>query len=76
MRFLVIYARKSTLNAHDDVSKEATCRSNFDLSLHLHPYFVYASPYGKTGWMPRPQDYKTVLMLSSAEHKIYPAHKC
>ena len=24
----------------------------------------------------RPQDYKTFSMLNSAEHEIYPAHKC
>ena len=24
----------------------------------------------------RPQGYKTFFMLNSAEHKIYPAHKC
>ena len=29
MRFLVIYAQKSTLNAHDDISREATYRSKF-----------------------------------------------
>ena len=25
---------------------------------------------------PRPRGYKTLFMLNSAEHEIYPAHKC
>ena len=27
-------------------------------------------------FQPRPRGYKTFFMLNSAEHEIYPAHKC
>ena len=37
-----MYAQKPTLNAYADVSSGP----NFGLSLHLHPYFVYASSEG------------------------------
>ena len=42
--------QKPPLNAHSDVSSRAR-GLNFGLSLHLHPYFVYASSEdsGETG---------------------------
>ena len=38
-------AQKPHLNAHADITSGAR-DLNFDLSLHLHPYFVYASSKG------------------------------
>ena len=37
----IAYAQKPSLNAHVDVSRSARCLE-LRLSLHLHPYFVYA----------------------------------
>ena len=47
-------------------------------SLHLCPCLVYASSEGsgETSYMTWPRVYKTFSMLNSAEHEIYPAHKC
>ena len=42
---LIVYAQKPHLNAHAEVSSGAR-GLNFVLSLHLHPYFVYASGEG------------------------------
>ena len=39
------YAQKPPINAHADISSEVTCLT-FGLSLHLHPYFLYASREG------------------------------
>ena len=42
---LIAYAQKPHLNAHAEVSSGAR-GLNFDLSLHLYPYFAYASGEG------------------------------
>ena len=39
---IIPFAQMSLINANADVSSEAR-DLNFDLSFHLHPYFVYAS---------------------------------
>ena len=53
---LIAYAQMSLSNTHAGVSSEASSLS-FDLSLYLHPYFVYASceGYGESWHMCRPR---------------------
>ena len=38
--------RMPPLNVHADISRGARSMTFFDLSLHLHPYFVHASSDG------------------------------
>ena len=38
----ILCEQKPPINANADISSKARC-FNFGLSLHLHPYFVYAS---------------------------------
>ena len=39
---MIAYAQMPLMNAHTDISSEVG-GSKFGLSLHIHPYFVYAS---------------------------------
>ena len=40
-----LYVQKPSLNAHAEDFSGAKCL-NFNLSIHLHPYFVYVSREG------------------------------
>ena len=50
-------------------------RKSYKMGMFLYVFSAYLC-FKTNANLTRPQGYKTFSMLNSAEHKIYPAHKC